>query len=105
MALPCSRHQPERSVNADDDLGMAQTDGVAVGQLPLLNGSVVDRGAVGGVQVGQQRDLAVPTDLQVPPRDAGVRETELRVLAASDDVGALTKLVGAAAAVVELEGH
>ena len=93
------------SVDADDDLGVAQADHVAVGQLPLLHRRVVHRGAVGGVEVGEQCDVAVPADLQVPPRDAGVGQPELGILAAADHVRALAQLVGAAAAVVELQGH
>src|ERR1700753_4092431 len=53
------------SMNVDDDLRVPQPDHVAVGQLPLLHGRVVDGGAVGGVQVGEQRDVAVPPNLQV----------------------------------------
>ncbi|SEB47505.1 hypothetical protein SAMN04488550_0097 [Gordonia malaquae] len=37
-------------------------------------------------------------------RDAGVRETELRVLSAAEDVGALTQREGAVAAVFEDKG-
>ena len=48
-------------------------------------------------------DLAVPADLQVPTRHPGVGQPELRVLAAADHVGALAQLVGAAAAVIELQ--
>src|SRR5262245_4114062 len=94
----------ECSVNADDDLGVAEPDHVAVGQLPLLHRCVVHRGAVRGIEVGQQRDLAVPADLEMPAGHARVRQPELCVLAPSDHVGALTQLVGTAAAVVELQG-
>src|SRR3984893_10330382 len=38
------------------------------------------------------------------PRHTGVRQPELGVLAASDDVGAVAQLVGAPAAVIELQG-
>src|SRR5258707_498096 len=95
---------PMGSVNSDDDLGVAQADYVAVGQLPLLYRCVVNSGAVCGVQVRQQRDLAIPTDLEVAARHSGVGQPELGVLAATDDVGALAQLIGAAAAVVELQG-
>lgn len=90
-------------MNANDDLGVAQSDHVAVGQLPFLDGGVVDRGAVGRVQVRQQRDRSVPPDLEVATRHTGVGEAELGVLAATDHVGAFAQLVGAAAAVVELQ--
>ena len=59
------------SVQTNDDLGMAQPDDVAVGELPFLDRCVVDRGAVGRVQVLQHRDLSVPADLQMPTRDPG----------------------------------
>ena len=91
------------SVHADDDLGMPEADDVSVGQLPLLHRGVVHGGAVGGVEVRQQRGLAVPPDLEVATRDTGVGQPELCVLPAADDVGALPQLVGAATAVVELE--
>src|SRR6185295_6151673 len=52
---------------------------------------------------GQQGDLTVPADLQVPARHAGVRQPELGVLAAADHIGALTQLVRPAASVVELQ--
>ena len=90
-------------MDVDDDLRVSQPDDIAVGQLPFLHGRVVDGGAVGGVQVGQQRDLAVPPNLQVAARHTGVGQPELRVLAAADDVGALAQLVGTPAAVVELQ--
>src|SRR5580693_10551418 len=48
--------------------------------------------------------MAVPTDLQVAARHTGVRQPELGILAATDDVGAVAQLVGAPAAVVELQG-
>src|ERR1700761_8525480 len=92
------------SMNMDDDLRVAQPDHVAVCQLPLLHRRVVDGGAVGGVEVRQQRDVTVPPDLQVAARHTGVRQPELGVLAATDDVGAVAQLVGAPAAVVELQG-
>src|ERR1700754_1928647 len=94
----------QRSVNADDDLGVTEPDHVAVGQLPLLYWRVVHGGAVGGIEVGQQRDLAVPADLEVPAGHPRVRQPELCVLAASDHVGALTQLVSTATAIVELQG-
>ena len=90
-------------MNADDDLGVAEPDHVTVGQLPLLHRRVVDRRAVGGIEVGQQRDLAVPADLQMPAGHPGVGQPELGILAATDHVGAFTQLVGTAAAVVELQ--
>src|SRR6516162_940311 len=71
---------PVGSVNADDDLRVAQTDHVAIGQLPLLYGCVVDGSAVSGVEVGEERDLAIPADLQVTARHPGVRQPELGVL-------------------------
>src|ERR1700739_3044378 len=95
---------PVRSVNANDDFGVAQTDDVAIGQLPLLYRCVIDGGAVGGVEVGQQCGLCIPADLQVTARHTGVRKAELGVLSATDDIGALAQLVGAAAAVVKLQG-
>src|SRR6478735_8256613 len=98
----CDRPWP--SVDADDDLGVPESYHVAVGQLPLLHRRVVHGGAVGGVEVGQQGDLAVPPDFQVSTGDAGVGQPELSVLTASDHVGALAQLVGPAAAVVELKG-
>src|SRR5271166_4762917 len=91
-------------MDVDDDLRVAQPDHVTVGQLPLLHGRVVDGGAVGGVEVRQQRDVAVPADLQMAARHTGVRQPELGVLAAADDVGAFAQLVGAPTAVVELQG-
>lgn len=39
----------------------------------------------------------------MPARDTGVGQAELRVLATADDVRAFAQLVGAAAAVVELQ--
>src|SRR6478735_3846839 len=98
----CDRPWP--SVDADDDLGVPESYHVAVGQLPLLHRRVVHGGAVGGVEVGQQGDLAVPPDFQVSTGDAGVGQPELSGLTASDHVGALAQLVGPAAAVVELKG-
>src|ERR1700742_2097447 len=95
--------RPTGSMNVDDDLRVSQPDYIAIGQLPLLNRRVVDGGAVGGVEVGQQRDLAVPPNLQVATRHTGVRQPELGVLAAADDIRAFTQLVGAPAAVVELQ--
>src|SRR5271169_2289892 len=91
-------------MDVDDDLRVAQPDHVTVCQLPLLHRRVVDGGAVSGVEIRQQRDVAVPTDLQVAARHTGVRQPELGVLAATDDVGAVAQLVGAPAAVVELQG-
>ncbi len=82
---------------------MAQPDHVAIGELPLLHRRVVDRRAVRRIEVGQQCHLAVPADFQVTTRNTGVGQAELSVLAAADDVRALTQLVGAAAAVVELQ--
>ena len=81
---------------------MADSDDVAVSELPFLHRGVVHGGAVGGVQVGQHGDIAVPADLHVPTRDAGVGEPELGVLTAADDIGALTQLEGAVAAVLEV---
>src|SRR3954465_11446383 len=40
----------------------------------------------------------------MPAGDTGIGQPELGVLAAADDVGAFAQLVGAAAAVVELQG-
>jgi hypothetical protein len=91
-------------VNADDDLGVAEPDHVAVGKLPLLHRCVVHRRPVGGIEIRQQRDLAVPPDLQMPARHPGVGQPELGVLAAADHIGAFTQLVGPAASVVELQG-
>ena len=91
-------------MDADDDLGVSETDHIAVGQLPLLHRRVVHGGAVGGVEIGQQRDLTVPADLQMPTGNAGVGQPELGVLAAADHVGALAQLIGPPAAVVELKG-
>src|SRR6185437_4996891 len=59
--------KPGDLVDSDDDFRVAQTDDVAVGQLPLLDRCVVHGGAVGGVQVRQQRDLSIPADLQMAP--------------------------------------
>src|SRR5690349_21203880 len=59
--------KPSGLVDPDDDLRVAQADHVAVGQLPLLDRCIVHRGAVGRVQIGQQRDLTVPADLEVTP--------------------------------------
>src|SRR5690606_40495194 len=53
--------------------------------------------------VGERRALAVPGDLQVPTRDARVRQAEVGVLAAAHDVAALLERVVAARAVVELQ--
>jgi hypothetical protein len=92
-------------VNPDDDLRVAQTDHVAIGQLPLLYRGVVNGGAVSGVEVGEERDLSIPADLQMTARHPGVRQPELSILAATHDVGAFTQLVGPAAAIVELQGH
>ena len=83
---------------------MADPDAVAVGELPGVDLQIVDGGAVGRVEVGEQRGGAVPADLDVPARDTGVGKTELRVLAASDHVGALVELEGAVAAVLQVEG-
>src|ERR1700742_4383217 len=95
--------RPTGSVDVDDDLRVPQPDHVTVGQLPLLNRRVVDGGAVGGVEVGQQCDLAVPPNLQMATRHPGVRQPELCILAAANDVRAFTQLIGAPAAVVELQ--
>src|SRR5271165_3106838 len=92
------------SVNADDDFGVSEPNHVAVGQLPFLHRGVVHGRAVGGVEVGQQRHLAVPADLQVPSGHPGVGQPELCVLAAADHVRALAELIGPTAAVVELQG-
>src|ERR1700684_4009676 len=59
---------PAGAVEGNADLRVPQSNHIAVGQLPLLNRRVVDRGAIGGVEVGQQRDLAVPPNLQVAAR-------------------------------------
>src|ERR1700733_8590547 len=96
--------RPTGSMDVDDDLRVPQPDHITVGQLPLLHRRVVDGGAVGGVEVGEQRHLAIPTDLQVATRHTGVRQPELRVLTTADDVGAFAQLVGAPASVVELQG-
>src|ERR1700733_12223257 len=96
--------RPTGSMDVDDDLRVPQPDHITVGQLPLLHRRVVDGGAVGGVEVGEQRHLAIPTNLQVATRHTGVRQPELRVLATADDVGAFAQLVGAPASVVELQG-
>src|SRR5246127_776562 len=93
-----------RSVNANDDLRVAQADHVAVGQLELLDRCVIDGGAVGRVEVGEERELPIPADLQVTARHTGVRQPELRILPAPHDVGALAQLVSPAAAVVKLQG-
>src|ERR1700759_4547041 len=92
LKLDASR--PTGSMDVDDDLRVAQPDHVTVCQLPLLDRRVVDGGAVGGVEIRQQRDVAVPTNLQVAARHTGVRQPELGVLAATDDVGAVAQLVG-----------
>src|SRR5271166_2625570 len=92
------------SVNADDDFGVSEPNHVAVGQLPFLHRGVVHGRAVGGVEVGQQRHLAVPADLEVPSGHPGVGQPELCVLAAADHVRALAELIGPTAAVVELQG-
>jgi len=55
------------SVSVDDDLGMSQSDHIAVSQLPLLDWRIVNGGAVGGVEVRQQRNLTVPANLQMTP--------------------------------------
>src|ERR1700761_3342469 len=96
--------RPTGSMDVHDDLRVAQPDHVTVCQLPLLHRRVVDGGAVGGVEIRQQRDVTVPPDLQVAARHTGVRQPELGVLAAADDVGAVAQLIGAPAAVVELQG-
>src|ERR1700760_5081001 len=101
LKLDASR--PTGSMDVDDDLRVAQPDHVTVCQLPLLHRRVVDGGAVGGVEIRQQRDVAVPTNLQVAARHTGVRQPELGVLAATDDVGAVAQLVGASTAVIELQ--
>ena len=93
----------QRSVHADDDLGMAQPDHVAIGELPLLHRRVVDRRAVRRIEVGEQCHLTVPADFQVTTRNTGVGQAELSVLPTADHVRTLTQLVGAAAAVVELQ--
>src|ERR1700744_4720691 len=90
-------------MDVDDDLRVAQPDHIAVGQLPLLNRRVVYGGAVGGIEVGQQRDMAVPPNLQMATRHTGVRQPELCILAAANDVRAFAQLIGAPAAVVELQ--
>src|ERR1700689_5040148 len=95
--------RPTGSVDVDDDLRVAQPDHIAIGQLPLLNRRVVDGGAVGGIEVGQQRNLAVPPNLQVATRHTGVRQPELCILAAANDVRAFAELIGASTAVVELQ--
>src|SRR5215218_4703121 len=100
---PCC-DRPTASVDADDDLGVSETYHIAVSQLPVLNRCVVHGGAVRGVEIGQQCDLAVPADLQMPAGNAGVGQPELGVLAAADHVGAFAQLIGPPAAVVELEG-
>src|ERR1700758_3818677 len=102
--LKLGASRPTGSMDVDDDLRVAQPDDVAVCQLPLLHRRVVDGGAVGGVEVRQQRDVTVPPDLQVSARHTGVRQPELGVLAAADDVGTFAQLVGAPTAVVELQG-
>ena len=98
----CGRAQPQWMWTTISEV--PQPDDVAVGQLPLLHRRVVDGGAVGGVEVGEQCHLAVPPDLQVPTRHPGVRQPELGVLPSADDVGAVTQLVGPSTAVVELQG-
>ena len=85
----------------DGDVRMTDANAVAVGELPAVDLDVVDGRAVGGVEVGEHGGAAVPADLDVATRDAGVGEAELRVLAATDDVGALTQLECAVAAVFE----
>jgi hypothetical protein len=95
--------RPTSSMDMDDDLRVTQPDHIAVGQLPFLDRCIVDGGAVGGVEIGQQRNVAVPANLQVATRHTGVRQPELRVLAAADDVGAFAQLVSASTAVIELQ--
>ena len=80
---------------------MTDADAVAVGELPAVDLDVVDGRSVGGVEIGEHRGAAVPADLDVATRHAGVGQAELCVLAATDDVGALTQLEGAVAAVLE----
>src|SRR5271155_4105381 len=97
--------RPPGAMDVEGELRMTPAGDITAGPpLPFLHGRVVDSGAVGGVEVGEQCHMAVPTNLEVTAGHTGVRQPELRVLAAADDVGPLTQLVGAPAAVVELEG-
>ena len=90
-------------MHANDDFGVADSDDITVGQLPFLYRCVVDGGAVSGVQVRQQCQLAVPSNLHVAPGHSGVRQPELRILATADHVRALAQLVGSATAIIELQ--
>lgn len=47
--------------------------------------------------------MSVKAHLEVTARNTGVRQAELCILATADHIGALTQLIGAATAVVQLQ--
>src|SRR5699024_1941425 len=70
-------------------------------QLPFGDRRAVDHSAVGGVEIHQQGDGAVPLHVRVLAGHARVGDPEQRGLAAADHVRALPQVEGAAAAVVQ----
>ena len=49
------------------DLTVTDDDDIPVGEQPVFHGRLVDGGAVGGLQVGEDRIVAVPGDVDVLP--------------------------------------
>ena len=73
---------------------MAHRDDVAVCKQPIFDRRFINGGAVGGLQVCEYRILAVPGNFRVLTRYSCIWQAQVRIIAASDDIGAFLDVVG-----------
>ena len=84
-----------KASDPDLDVGMAHGDHIAIGKQPIINRRLIHRGAIGGLQIHQHRILAVPGDFRVLAGYASIRQAQVRVIAAADNIGAFLHVINA----------
>lgn len=72
--------------NAYFDVGMAHGDHIAIGKQPVINGSVIDCGPIRGLQIHQHGILAVPCYFRVLAGYTRIRQTQICIIAAANNI-------------------
>src|SRR3981081_3528962 len=91
------------ALGAEHQGRVAAADHVTLRELPSLPRVSVHCGPIRRTEIREHRTLPIPGDLQVPPRDAGVGQSEVGFLAPANHVAALVHCVRPVRTVVQLQ--
>ena len=75
---------------------MRMTNGnhIAVGKQPVINGVVIDCGAISGLQIHQDCVSTIPNDFGVLAGNPSVWQPEISIVSATNNIGTLHYMIG-----------